>query len=296
MDTTSSQDLNPLSSDNQVIQDDHKYDVNHPRDNHIRVYLIILVIEITIIVGFQIYIYLKRKSQENNLNDSTNNSKEVINDKNNPAFSKIKLSNELQKNSSDYIKIINQEEIDLVEMREREKKLSFNYLVIYSLARSVMWLKAPYVVVNFIRLGYSIPQISVLYFLDLVCAFIFGPLLGNYGDVYGRRNLSASYFLFTAIDLGLKIYGNTVGIYFSVLLNGVTTVLIHNAFESWVNYESKVLIEDYDERMVFLKNLFKDSNIYDSLCSLSCSVISLLLYVSDLIYKIIYNKMLNNKI
>lgn len=261
------------------------------------VYYYSLIIEIIIIMGFQIYIYTKNKNHEE-LNSNTKRIDDIDAKIRNNAKEGNKLKNQninfqntdIEKTNlkSDYIKIENQsEEIsNSLELLKKEKDLNYQYLIVYCLARSTIWLKAPYIIVNFMRLDYSITEISVLYFLDLICAFIFGPFLGNYGDIYGRKALSVSYFIFTVIDLGLKIVGNTYGIYFSAVLNGITTVLIHNAFESWVNLEAKLIIPEDNERMVFLKKLFKDAYIYDSICSLACSAISLVLYVRYSIFKL----------
>ena len=238
----------------------------------LQIYYFLLAIEITLIILTQILIIF---SKENDLtsveinNSNQNNKKEICN------YNELNLQdNEVLENRDTFN---NNDE-------HNEKNLYNNYLIIFTLARSAMWLKAPYVIINYFRLGYSMQNISFLYFLDLVVALISGPLLGGYGDIYGRKRLSSFYFIFTSIDMFFKIQGNVILIYLSAFVNGFTTVLIHNAFESWINNKAKKDIHCDEKRLIFLKKLFKDVYIWDSIASLICSIISLVLYVRYYFY------------
>lgn len=169
-----------------------------------------------------------------------------------------------------------------IEAQNKEKDLKNRYVAVYSLARIVIWIKAPYIILNFINLGYSIYEISMLYILDLVFATIFGVILGNASDVFGRKKMCYLYFIFSAFDLTLKSFGNSAGIIVSQVLNGATTVLIHNSFESWLIIEAKREFTEYSKECLdhSLKVAFKEATIFDSISSIVCTFIAMYFYVS----------------
>lgn len=234
-------------------------------------YYIIILIELVILLTSFLFIFLKKKEETEKI---------LMEKGDNNAETNFILINNQENITNNVSPLPVKNGVNSIEqLAEKEHRLKVNYLIVYSLARSVMWLKTPFVVLNFINLKYSMDEILLLYFLDLFSALLFGPYLGNNADIYGRKNLSSFYFAFTCIDLLLKIWGNSIGIIISCIVNGLTTVLIHNSFESWINSESRIITNEFN-RMVFLKSIYKDSNIYDSICSLVCSLFTLILYTN----------------
>ena len=199
-------------------------------------YSYIIVIEIIILVALQFFIN-KRKLQH---------------------------SNELEESGNENMENFNQE----------QNNLSFNYLCIYITARTVIWIKAPFIILNFISLGYNFKEISLLYLLDLVSAALLGPFIGNISDTFGRKKSCAAYFIIASVDLLLKSIGYNSLILISQVLNGITTVMIHNTFESWINLESISLFTEQEKKIAFLRNVFKDSTYYDSISSVLSTIIS----------------------
>lgn len=251
-------------------------------------YVILITFEIFIIAILLIYIYLKRKklkenycSRKNEKNNNLENNGTNTNTINDEINGNYPDENENENEKNSIIFSCQSEETKQLNLQEKLKtELKYQYLLILCIARSCIWLKAPYIILNFINLGYSITSITLLYFLDLLTALILGPFLGNLSDIYGRKKLSSYYFIFTCFDMLLKIYGWNIGIIFSTFLNGITTVLIHNTFESWINFKSWTVCNSSEERMRFLKSTFKDYYIYDSICAVICTLVSIFLYVS----------------
>ncbi len=249
-------------------------------------YFIVISVEVTIIIGLLIFIYFKRKKlkeeyKASGINQSISKEKEFSNNNNiNDIINNAKNIVDENERSSIIFSSLSEETKQLNLQEKLKSELKFQYLLILCIARCCVWLKAPYIILNFINLGYDITSICLLYILDLITALLIGPYLGNLSDIYGRKRLSSYYFIFTCLDMLLKIYGWGIGILISTILNGITTVLIHNTFESWINFKSWTVCQNPEERMRFLKSTFKDYYVYDSICAVFCTLISLVLFVS----------------
>lgn len=171
------------------------------------------------------------------------------------------------------------------EAKEKRKQLWKSYLIVYITARVVIWVKSPYIILNYIEMGFSIQTISILYMVDLLSATLLSILIGNLSDRIGRKYACTFYFIFSAMDLGLKYLRNIPGVYISQILNGITTVMIHNSFESWINLEAIGYFseDEKDRKIVFLANLFKDASYFDSLGSVLSALFTVFVYVSILL-------------
>lgn len=158
------------------------------------------------------------------------------------------------------------------------KQISHKYILVFIFARIIIWIKSPYIILNFLDLDYSIHQISLLYILDLMSASILSPILGNISDVHGRKYLCMLYYFLSILDLIMKYNGNEVLIIFSQIINGATTVIIHNSFESFINQESEREIKESKNRLNFLNRLFKNCFYYDSISSVISTIFSSMIY------------------
>ena len=164
---------------------------------------------------------------------------------------------------------------------EKKNSLRIRYLSAYILTRAGMWSKTPYMYTLYNKYhGFSIEEIGILYAIDAFSALFSGPVFGNLADKYGRKLFCMFYCIFVSINLGLRLTGNKPLAYLAQVLTGFGAGLINTTFESWLVYESdKTFGEEFKfERERFLKRLFKNQTLYDSLISLVVTGISAIIF------------------
>ena len=163
---------------------------------------------------------------------------------------------------------------------KNKNSLKIRYLVCYIFARAAMWAKAPYLYTLFATVHkFSMGEISNLYLIDGVAAFIFGPITGQLADIYGRRTFCHIYNLSIIVNLLLRMAGTRPLAYLSQIITGLGAGLINTTFEAWVVSEA---IKDFKEHTLerdrFLKKLFKTANIIDAAMSIIISAICAIIY------------------
>lgn len=167
------------------------------------------------------------------------------------------------------------EDMDMENINILEKKLislRWRYLVAYLCTRASIWSKAPYMFLLFNKFhGMDISQIGVLYIIDGVIALIFGPIMGDLCDKYGRKLFCILYCVLGFCSQSLRITGIIPLAYFSQILTGIGGGLINTTFESWINFEAE---KDLNKgKKFFLEKLFKTQTILDSINSLVVTAI-----------------------
>jgi len=152
---------------------------------------------------------------------------------------------------------------------KNKNSLKIRYLICYIFARAAMWAKAPYLYTLFATVHkFSMGEISNLYLIDAVAAFIFGPITGQLADIYGRRFFCHIYNLSIILNLLLRMAGTKPLAYASQIITGLGAGLINTTFEAWVVAEAKKDFGQYElERDKFLKKLFRTANIIDAAMS-----------------------------
>ena len=170
--------------------------------------------------------------------------------------------------------------MDMELIKTIEKKifsLRWRYLIAYLSCRASIWAKAPYTFLLFNKIhGMDIKEIGILYIIDGIVALIFGPLMGDLCDKYGRKLFCILYSFLTIISLSMRITGNIPLAYFSQILTGIGGGLINTTFESWINYEAE---KDLNKgKKFFLEKLFKTQTILDSIISLIVTAIGAFIF------------------
>ena len=158
--------------------------------------------------------------------------------------------------------------------------LKLRYLIAYILTRAAMWSKAPYLYTLYSSVHkFTMSEIGILYLIDAVAAFIFGPITGQFADIYGRRLFCHVYNFSIILNLLLRMAGTRPLAYLSQIITGLGAGLINTTFEAWVVSES---IKDFGnyvkERERFLKKLFRNANILDAIMSIIISGICAVIY------------------
>ena len=164
-------------------------------------------------------------------------------------------------------------------LETNKKNLRIKYLVAYTITRSAMWAKAPYIYTLFMTLQkFSFAEIGDLYLIDAVAALIFGPITGQLADRYGRRKLCNFYNITIILNILLRMEGSKVLAYVAQIVTGMAAGLINTTFEAWLVYESDKAFGGFKkEAERYRKRLFKDINLYDVyisiITSFSCAFI-----------------------
>ena len=163
---------------------------------------------------------------------------------------------------------------------KNKNSLKIRYLVCYIFARAAMWAKAPYLYTLFATVHkFTMGEISNLYLIDAVAAFIFGPITGQLADIYGRRFFCHIYNLSIILNLLLRMAGTKPLAYLSQIITGLGAGLINTTFEAWVVAEAQKDFGAYElERDRFLKKLFRTANIIDATMSILISGICAIIY------------------
>lgn len=163
-----------------------------------------------------------------------------------------------------------------------KNSLKARYMTGYLLTRASTWAKSPYIwSMYFFYHKFTVSQIGVLYIIDAVSALVFGPIVGNLSDIFGRKRFSQLYNLSVIINLTLRLTGSQPLAYLSQVITGIGVGLQMTSFESWVVAESIKEFRQFEhEREKFLKKLFKNINLYDSVISILVSALSAIIYVS----------------
>ena len=184
------------------------------------------------------------------------------------SFLKNRFSQpELARFSSSY----NQETLDPTKsynetIIEKKNSLKARYIIAFVLTRASIWAKSPYLYTLFTKIhGFTMSEIGVLYIIDGVSALIFGPILGNLADIFGRKIFCLLYCVTTAVNLAIRLTGNIPMAYFAQILTGLGVGLINSTFESWVNCAARETFngasnhpdENFKAMERFLKKLFK---------------------------------------
>lgn len=170
-----------------------------------------------------------------------------------------------------------------------KNSLRFRYMLAYLLTRASVWAKSPYIWSMYLFYHkFTIPEIGILYVIDGVSALIFGPITGNFADIFGRKRFCQFYNISVCINLALRLTGDHTMAYISQIVTGIGAGLANTSFESWVVSESFNEFKHHlEEREKFLKKLFKSINIFDACTSIIISTFAAVVFVSIKLFNII---------
>ncbi|KXS21507.1 DUF791-domain-containing protein [Gonapodya prolifera JEL478] len=120
---------------------------------------------------------------------------------------------------------------------QRLKAFRVNYLLVFFLAMAGDWLQGPATYPMYRAHGYKTDAIGVFFVVGFLSGAASGPFVGTLVDRFGRKRgaimLCVTYSLCSILiqydSLPLLILGRFFG--------GVSTSLLHTAFEAWLTYE-----------------------------------------------------------
>ncbi|GJJ69763.1 MFS transporter, MFS domain-containing protein family, molybdate-anion transporter [Entomortierella parvispora] len=108
-----------------------------------------------------------------------------------------------------------------------------NYLAVYLTVMMSDWLQGPYLYTLYESHGFQIQDIALLFIIGFVSSAVFGTVVANTADVWGRKRM-ALLFCFTSSTASLiRLSGNFQYLVISHLLSGLSTALLYCVFEAW---------------------------------------------------------------
>lgn len=144
-------------------------------------------------------------------------------------------------------------------LTDDQRNLRFRFLLVSTAIKAAVWVKAPYIFALYNRLhGFTRGDIGILYAIDNSSALVMGPLLGSFGDLYGRKKFCVLYCLIVATHICIRLTGSQPLAYFAQFLTGVAGALIETVFESWLNFEATLLFQDNEEGRNKKNNFLRD--------------------------------------
>jgi hypothetical protein len=200
------------------------------------------------------------------------------------AFGIIQLLIYLRKKNNIEYQLLNEEDIP-EELLIKGDSLRMKYMLAFLLAKGAMWAKAPYSFMLFSTFHQlSVGEIGILYMIDAVMSLLTGPFLGFIADTFGRKSLAIFYPINTIIVLYMRMSGNIPLAYIGQFIHGSSCGILATCFEAWVNYEIAIL---YIHKPIYMENyrkkIFQNVMFYDSLLSLTITIVTAIIYVSNLI-------------
>ncbi|KAF9578803.1 Molybdate-anion transporter [Lunasporangiospora selenospora] len=112
-------------------------------------------------------------------------------------------------------------------------KFRNNYLSVYLTVMMSDWLQGPYLYKLYESYHFEMYDIAVLFIIGFVSSAVFGTLVANTADVWGRKRM-ALLFCFTSSTASLiRLSNNYHYLVLSHLLSGLSTALLYCVFEAW---------------------------------------------------------------
>ena len=153
-----------------------------------------------------------------------------------------------------------------------------------------MWAKAPYLyVIHYNIQKFSHSKIVILYIIEIIIGFLFGPINKHLKNRYGPKFFCIFYNVIFVINLLLFMQSSHFMIYLSQIIKGFGADIISNTFEEWVILESVKVFDGYPKLIeIFRRRLLISSNKYDAIVSIITSIICSFIYSYVGIYGPLY--------
>ncbi|KAF8936048.1 Molybdate-anion transporter [Haplosporangium gracile] len=108
-----------------------------------------------------------------------------------------------------------------------------NYLAVYLTVMMSDWLQGPYLYALYQSYNFSMYDIAVLFITGFVSGAIFGTVIANTADVWGRKKMALLFCLTSSIASLIRLSSNYHYLVVSHLLSGLSTALLYCVFEAW---------------------------------------------------------------
>ncbi|KAG0378844.1 Molybdate-anion transporter [Mortierella sp. AD032] len=108
-----------------------------------------------------------------------------------------------------------------------------NYLAVYLTVMMSDWLQGPYLYALYQSYTFSMYEIAVLFITGFVSGAVFGTVIANTADVWGRKKMALLFCLTSSTASLIRLSDNYHHLVVSHLLSGLSTALLYCVFEAW---------------------------------------------------------------
>ncbi|KAG0304603.1 Molybdate-anion transporter [Linnemannia gamsii] len=108
-----------------------------------------------------------------------------------------------------------------------------NYLAVYLTVMMSDWLQGPYLYALYQSYNFSMYDIAVLFITGFVSGAVFGTVIANTADVWGRKKMALLFCLTSSTASLIRLSSNYHYLVVSHLLSGLSTALLYCVFEAW---------------------------------------------------------------
>ncbi|KAG0073855.1 Molybdate-anion transporter [Podila epicladia] len=112
-------------------------------------------------------------------------------------------------------------------------KFRNNYLAVYLTVMLSDWLQGPYLYTLYESYGFGMYEIAVLFIVGFVSSAVFGTVVANTADVWGRKRMALLFCLTSSTASLIRLSSNYHFLVVSHLLSGLSTALLYCVFEAW---------------------------------------------------------------
>ncbi|KAI7828916.1 hypothetical protein BC939DRAFT_442274 [Gamsiella multidivaricata] len=116
---------------------------------------------------------------------------------------------------------------------ESFSKFRNNYLAVYLTVMMSDWLQGPYLYVLYQSHGFEMYDIAVLFIVGFVSSAVFGTVIANTADVWGRKRMALLFCCTSSTASLIRLSQNYQYLILSHLLSGLSTALLYCVFEAW---------------------------------------------------------------
>jgi hypothetical protein len=193
----------------------------------------------------------------------------------------VKKPHDQEIHNNNELSELERESLNNQEFLKKGQLLKKKFMVVYLICKSAMWAKAPYTFMLFSTYHkFSIPEIGVLYLIDACTALIAGPFIGVISDNFGRKFTSSLYSISNILVIFMRISGIIPLAYLAQFFTGTFGGIISTSYEAWLNFEIGKIYGDKSTLIQsFRKEIFSKLMFYDSLLSISVTVLGTILFV-----------------
>ncbi|KAF9976369.1 Molybdate-anion transporter, partial [Mortierella antarctica] len=112
-------------------------------------------------------------------------------------------------------------------------KFRNNYLAVYLTVMMSDWLQGPYLYTLYESYSFSMYDIAVLFIVGFVSSAVFGTVVANTADVWGRKRMALLFCATSSVASLIRLSNNYHYLIVSHLLSGLSTALLYCVFEAW---------------------------------------------------------------
>ncbi|KAK9503953.1 hypothetical protein O3M35_010403 [Rhynocoris fuscipes] len=142
------------------------------------------------------------------------------------------------------------------------KNLQRCYLLALYLATFADWLQGPYVYKLYKDYGYEDDSIAFLYIAGFGSSCIFGTIVGQLADNYGRKTLCTIFAILYSLCCITKTSNKFIFLLIGRILGGISTSILFTTFEAWYVNEH---LNFYKLPAEWLNTTFTKATFYNGL-------------------------------